>query len=48
MEDSFGHEEMQQIQPLLHTEELNSTSVWPIIHQIRAVRSTLVPIVFFL
>jgi hypothetical protein len=45
MRDSPGNEEMQQLQPLLHTEEINSTSVWPIIHMIRAVRSTLLSFV---
>jgi len=47
MEDSPGTEEMQQLQPLLHTEEINSTSVWPIIHMIRAVCFTPLPFVFF-
>jgi len=45
MQDSLGNEEMQQMQPLLHTEEINSTSVWPIIHMIRAVCSTLLSFV---
>ena len=44
MGDSLGHEEMQQMRPLLHTEEINSTSVWPIIHMIRAVCSILLSI----
>ena len=39
-EGSLGHEEMEQLQPLLHPEEINSTSVWPLIHMIRAVCST--------
>ena len=48
MREGLENEEMQQIQPLLHTEEINSTSVWPLIHMIRAVCSTLLFIVFFL
>ena len=48
MRDGLETEEMQQIQPLLHTEEINSTSVWPIIHMIRAVCSILLSVVFFL
>lgn len=47
MQGCLENEEMLQIQPLLHTEEINSTSVWPIIHMIRAVRSTFLPIVSF-
>ena len=39
-------EELQQTQPLLHTEEINSTSVWPIIHMIRAVCFTHFSFVF--
>ena len=46
MEDSPGTEEMQQLQPLLHTEEINSTSVWPIILMIRAVCFTPLSFVF--
>jgi len=44
--DDGGNEGMQQLQPLLHTEEINSTSVWPIIHLIRAVRFTQSSVVF--
>ena len=47
MQDDLENEEVQQMQPLLHTEELNSTAVWPLIHMIRAVCSTLLSIVFF-
>ena len=37
MRDGLENEELEQIQPLLHTEEINATYVWPIIHMIRAV-----------
>lgn len=37
MRDGAENEELQQMQPLLHTEEINATYVWPIIHMIRAV-----------
>ncbi|KAF9779137.1 hypothetical protein BJ322DRAFT_1013723 [Thelephora terrestris] len=32
---------MEQMQPLLHPEDINSTSVWPLIHMIRAVYTPL-------